>query len=130
MSESIGHFSLSGDFKIEEVTAALGLKPSWVHRKGDVLGGADFPAQVSTWDSHCPAKLSMYEQVEFLLRTLSLRTDALQLLTCRFTAAFNITGPGQRGAEVLTLTPELLERIASLNITLNCFIGGDVEDAD
>ena len=76
MSQFIGHFSLWGDFQIEEVTAALGLTPSWVHRKGEVLDGANSPADVSTWDINCPAELSMYEQVEFLLRTLSPSADS------------------------------------------------------
>lgn len=130
MSESIGHFSLWGDFQIEEVTAALGLKPSWVHRKGMVLDGADSPAKVSTWNFDCPAGLSMYEQVDFLVRTLLPQSAALQALAHRFVAEFNITGPGQSGSEVVTFKPQLLQQIAGLNITVNCFIGGDVEDAD
>ena len=70
----------------------------------------------------------MYEQVEFLLRTLSPRYDALQRLTHRFAAAFNISASGQ--IEVVTFKPEILYQIADLNITLNLFIGGDVDDAN
>jgi hypothetical protein len=131
MTNTVGHFSLWGDFEVDEITTALGMEPSWAERKGDILEGADSPARVATWDLHCPSDMSINEQIDYLLATLSPSADALQKLAYRFNAALNLTGTCENGAEVLTLKPETLQKLLSLNVTLNCFYGKDeFEDGD
>ena len=121
MSNHVGHFSLWGDFELDEITSALGLQPSEVGRKGDVLEGADFPARVATWDLYCPSDTTLNEQVDFLLNLLWPRAEVLRPLAERFNAEMNVVGICGEGAHVLKLNVETLHRLVSLKVTLNCF---------
>ena len=122
----IGHFSLWGDFELSEITTALGLQPSNVFRKGDMLEGADFPMRSSTWDLHCSVDASPDEQVTSLLDLLWPRLNVLKPLAERFTAQMNIAGEVN---QILELTPEMLSKLASLGVGLNCFFS-EIEDGD
>ncbi len=127
MSDSIGHFSLWGDFEAEEIAAALGLEPSCVYPKGTLFEGADFPAPDTTWDYYCPADLSMEDQIAFVLDLLWPRAAVLQKFSERFKADLNVVD--KRG--VMTLKPQTLQKLATLGVSLNCFYGkDDVADAD
>jgi hypothetical protein len=128
MAEHVGHFSLWGDFEAGEITTALDLEPSCVYPKGTMLDGGNFPAKVTTWDLHCPPEKTMYEQVEFLLALLWPRADALKRLTAHFKADMNVSASCEDGNQVLSLTPDLLQRLASLNVTLNCFYNEDASE--
>jgi hypothetical protein len=130
MAKRIGHFSLWGDFEATEITSALGLEPSCVYPKGTLLDGANFPVQVTTWDFYCPSEKTMNEQVEFLLASLWPRANVLRTLTAQFKAEMNIAGSCEDGSEVLNLDSETLQRLVSLNMTLNCFYFKDEEDGD
>jgi hypothetical protein len=121
MTKHIGHFSLWGDFDVDEITTLLKLEPSSVYRKGNVLDGAESPAQIATWDLHCPPEKTMREQVEFLLASLWPRAEVLRTLTARFNADMNVAGTCVNGAQVLSLNSETLQKLVSLNVTLNCF---------
>ncbi len=124
----IGHFSLWGDFSLSEISAALGMQPSNVFRKGDLLEGAEFPMRSSTWDLHCPVDASPNEQVTFLLELLWPKLGVLKPLADQFTAEINVTG---EAAQVLELKPEMLSKLASLGVGLNCFFSeSEIEDGD
>jgi hypothetical protein len=120
MATIIGHFCLCGDFDADEITTMLGITPSSVIRKGEVWEDGGSPA---TSDK------TLQEQVEFSLAMLWPREAALRTLTNRFNADLNITCDYENGAQLLTLKPETLQKLASLNITLNCFYLED-EDAN
>ena len=81
MRGTISHFSLYGDFDLEEITTALGLQPSSVTPKGTLYEGAESPSKVSEWELYCPEELSMSQQLDFLLCALWPRADALQSST-------------------------------------------------
>lgn len=132
MSEHIGHFSLWGNFKVEEVTQLLGMQPSQVFRKGEVLDGASGPATVSTWDLHCPPETgtSMAEQIGILLDILSPKADVLRLLAARFQAELNVATSCTDGPSVLNLNHELLQKLVALNLEVNCFYICDKEADD
>jgi hypothetical protein len=125
MAEHIGHFSLWGNFEAGEITTALDLAPSCVYEKGTVFDGASGPAQVTTWDFYCPSEKTMGEQIDFLLASLWPRADALRNLTARFHADINLAARSEDGSQVLSLNPETLQRLVSLNVTLNCFYNED-----
>jgi hypothetical protein len=129
VSESIGHFSLWGDFELEEVTSLLGVQPSQVYRKGDDLDGASTPALVSTWDLYCPDESngSAGEQVAALLHILWPKREALRPLSSRFRAALNISVSCENGTDVLSLDHQILSQLVELNLELNCFYNCDEE---
>jgi hypothetical protein len=129
MATIIGHFCLCGDFDADEITTMLGITPSSVIRKGEVWEDGGSPATSATWDLHCPDDKTLQEQVEFSLAMLWPREAAIRTLTNRFNADLNITCDYENGAQLLTLKPETLQKLASLNITLNCFYLED-EDAN
>lgn len=122
MSGFLGHFSLWGDFAVEDITRTLALQPSWTHRKGDVLKGSDEPAKTSTWDIHYPTGARLEQQLDFFFETLTPRRETLQALTKRFQAECNLAVSAEDGAQVLTLTPERLKELAALNVTVNLFL--------
>jgi Domain of unknown function (DUF4279) len=122
MSKDIGHFSLWGDFEVEEITYLLGMQPSWVMRKGEVLEGASSQGTVSTWDIHCPPDCeSMQEQLNSLLDVLSPKADVLKPLASKFHADLNLAGSCDGSSTVFSIDREMLQKIAALNLTLNCF---------
>ena len=120
----IGHFSLWGDFDTDQVTHELGLTPSAVYRKGETAL-SEQPALISTWDLHCPPELKTEEQIDHLLTLLSPHADALQRLSTRFHADFNVVGD-----QDFALSPTTLHRLADLNVKLNFFhYKDDVDEA-
>ena len=131
MSEYMGHFSLWGDFVIEEITELMGIQPSQVFRKGEVLEGASFPARVSTWDLHCPPSncRGMGEQISALLDILWPKADALKPLASKFTAELNVSSSCTDGSDVFSLDQEILQKLVALNLKLNFFYNCD-EDQD
>ncbi|HZL27600.1 MAG TPA: DUF4279 domain-containing protein [Acidobacteriaceae bacterium] len=130
MAKHVGHFSLWGDFEAAKVTTALDLEPSCVYPKGTVFDGANGPTLVTTWDFYCPPEKTMNEQVTFLLDSLWPRADVLRTLTVEFKAEMNLAGSCEDGSEVLNLDSETLQRLVSLNMTLNCFYFKEEEDGD
>jgi hypothetical protein len=101
-----------------------------VYPKGTLFEGANFPALTTTWDFYCPPDKTMNEQVDFLMTSLWPRAAAVRPLSSRFKAEMNISGSCEDGAQVLNLSPEMLQKLLSLNITLNCFYSKDEEDGD
>ena len=133
MVDYIGHFSLWGDFQVEDITNLLGMQPSQVIRKGDFLEGASSPSTVSTWDLHCPlgAGQSMQEQISGLLNILWPKADVLKSLASQFHAELNVANSHTDGSAVLSLDHELLQKLAALHLKLNCFyIGDEVTNGD
>src|ERR1700761_4037954 len=121
MSKDIGHFSLWGDFEVEEITDLFDMQPSWIMRKGEVLEGASAPAMVSTWDIHCPPDCqSIQEQIKFLLDILWHKADLLRPLGSKFHADLNIVSSYDGSSTVLSIDRDTLQKIAVLNLTLNC----------
>lgn len=118
MRETIGNFSIYGDLAEAEITAALSLQPSDFTPKGTWYEGADFPSQTAEWELHCPAELTMCEQIDYLLGQLWPQADTLSTLSLLHHADFNISG---EGSEVLELNPKKLKQLAQLNVHLNCF---------
>ncbi len=119
MSEYTGHFSLWGDFEVEAITQLLGMQPSQVFRKGEVLEGASQPAKSSTWDLHCSTDLSATEQVRFLLRLLRPSADVLRRLSERYTAEINVSCEGE---SVFSIGAVDVQELANLGVGLNCFL--------
>lgn len=118
MSNHIGHFSLWGDFQPEKITDLLGLEPSMIMRKGDVLEGASRPATASTWDIHCPSDCeNAQQQVNALLNILSPKAELLKPLVSKYHAELNIVSD----SSVVNLDRQTLQKIAALDLSLNCF---------
>jgi len=123
VSEYIGHFSLWGDFVVEDVTGLLGMQPSQVYRKGEVIEGASEPARVSTWDLYCPDdnRGSMADQISALVNMLWPKKDVLRQLASEFKAELNVASSCSDGNSVLSLNREMLRQLLELNLKLNCF---------
>jgi hypothetical protein len=122
MSEYIGHFSLWGDFAIEEITERLGIQPSQIFPKGEMLEGASAPSKVSTWDLHCPPNCQgMQEQIKSLLDILWPKAEVLKPLAAKFHADLNISSSCEDGTSILSLDHEVLQKLVALNLNLNCF---------
>ncbi len=118
MRETVGHFSIYGDFKLEEITAALGIQPTGTTPKGTWYEGAEHASRVAEWELHCPEELTMFEQVVFLLDRLEPASTALKVLAERYTADFNISG---EGTEAMCLGKEIVAKLHRLGVNLNCF---------
>lgn len=127
MSETVGHFSIYGDFEAKEITDALGMQPSSVTPKGTLFEGADHPSLVTDWELYCPEDLTMREQIDFLLRVFWPVKDSVRRLADRYTVDFNISGEGR---EVMHLNTEALEHLAELKVNLNCFFTSESNHAD
>jgi len=123
VSTLVGHFSLWGDFDVEEITARMGISPSAVYLKGEVMDGATAPASVSTWDLYCPDKVtgSMQEQIEALLGMLWSKKDVVAEFASTHTAELNVASSCAGGPAVISLSRETLQRLAELNLKVNCF---------
>ncbi len=115
--DSIGHFSLWGDFDAQEITTRIGLNPSVVYAKGST-DLSDTPAQIATWDLYCPDDLQTSEQIDYLLSVLLPRAEEVRELASRYQGAMNVVGDGSFG-----LQPVTMNSLANLNLTLNYFSG-------
>jgi hypothetical protein len=127
------HFTLFGDFDIHEVTAVLSLAPSFTIEKGELLdmNGESVPARTATWDINAPDGLTMNEQVEFVISILWERAEEVRKLADRFSAYLVLVFTDDVGADTLTLKPEALQKLATMNIALDCnSVGNEVEDAN
>jgi hypothetical protein len=126
------HFTLFGDFAIQDVTTALSLEPSSTIEKGELLdlGGEVVPARVATWDLYGPDNLGVQEQLEFLVTTLQQREEAVRKLAEQFSADICVVLTGESGASGLVLKPDALQKLATMKVTLTCdYIGEEAEDA-
>jgi hypothetical protein len=133
MSDLIGHFSLWGDFEVEEITALMAMPPSAVYLKGEVLEGASAPASVSTWDLYCPEEKggSMQQQIETLIGILSPKRDVVAEFSSKYKAALNVSISCSDGSEIMSLSRETLRRLVELNLEVNCFYTcNEEQDAD
>ena len=110
----LSHFTLWGDFEVDDVTLKLGLPPSATYAKGETsLTG--LPALISTWDLYCPVDIAMSEeQVQYLIAKLWPHADALRDFTTRFQGHICIAGDAD-----LCLLPTTLQKMVYLNVTLN-----------
>jgi hypothetical protein len=127
------HFTLFGDFDIHEVTRVLSLTPSFTIEKGELLdmSGESVPARTATWDLYASDELTMNEQVEFVLSVLWERAEEVRKLADRFSAYLVLVLTDDVGANTLTLRPEALQKLATMNISLDCnSAGNEVENAD
>jgi hypothetical protein len=127
MSSTVGHFCLWGDFDADEVVKTLGLMPSSVIRKGDIWEDGGVPSPGASLDFYCPEDTSAQEQIEFLLTLLWPLREPLQKLTTQFVGDMNVCADQP---QLLALAPEASQKLASLNIRLNCFCGLGEDDND
>ncbi len=124
-------FLIGATSEAEQISQLLGMEPSWVHRKGEMLEGASAPAKGSTWDLHCRPGTgdSMEEQIRALLDVLTPKAEEMKSLASRFHADLNVAHSCGGGSTVLGLDREVLQRLAALNLNLNCFyISSENED--
>lgn len=126
MSETVGHFSLYGDFHADEVAEKLGLSSSNVHSKGMLWEGANGPSTVEELEFYCPDDLTMAEQVSFLLDLLWPVREALVPFAEQYTADFNIAGD----EIVISLPADTLIKLAAMHVNLNCFFHSQGDHAN
>jgi len=127
------HFCLYGDFDTRDITALLSIEPSSTIEKGDPLeiAGEVVPSRIADWDLYGPDEMSLDEQLDFLVSTLWSRADAVKTLTAQHKADIVVAFAHSAGTNSITLKPDVLRKLADLNITLTCdSIDNEGEDGD
>jgi hypothetical protein len=134
MSRYIGsNFCLYGDFDTRDITAALFIEPSSTIEKGELLdiAGEAVPSRIADWTLYGPETMGLNEQLDFLVSTLWSRSEAVTKLTAQHKADIVVAFGHSAGSDTVTLKPDVLRKLAELNVTLTCDSAVDeVEDAD
>jgi len=112
-------------FDPEEITMRLGLQPSLVRMKGDIISTRYDPQQrrrkTSAWVLTCPLNpdAPMPEHLAWLLDQLEARRGVIRELAQKFKVLVVCGFSSENGQGGFTLEPTMLARLASLGIPLS-----------
>ncbi len=130
-NEFKAYFTLTGDFEPADITAQIGLEPSFACRKDEPFGHENKAVRkFSRWsvDSRLPSESFLEEHVVDVLAQLAEVKDRVAGLESRWEPHVVMTGFFSESASGIFLKPETLSSIAEMKLGLDIrmnYEGGD-----
>ena len=130
-NEFKAYFTLTGDFEPADVTAQIGLEPSFACRKGETFGRENKAVRkFSRWivDSRLPSENFLEEHVVDVLAQLAEVKDRVAGLESKWEPHVVLTGFFSDLASGIFLKSEMLSLIADMKLGLDIrmnYEGGD-----
>jgi len=115
------YFHLRGSFDPDEITRAVGVKPTETAREGDPIGDGTKCRPCSLWTLHSRNKSAELEmQVRDVLDQLDGNRAGFERLSREFGATMELVGYFRDREPGVALDGELIKRMASYGLTLDC----------